>query len=45
MRYILRVMALLEACDVISNGRHLGRHLEFTHELEIRSKPRETEKW
>ena len=45
MRYILRVMALLEACDVTSNGRHLGRHLEFYQELEIRSKPRETEKW
>ena len=45
MRYILRVMALLEARDVISNGRHLVRHLEFYQELEIRSKPRETEKW
>ena len=24
MRYILWVMALLEACDVTNNGRHLG---------------------
>ena len=30
------VVALLEACDVTNNGRHLGRHLE----LEIRLKPR-----
>ena len=37
MKYILWVVALLEACDVTSNGRHLGRHLE----LEIRLKPRE----
>ena len=29
MRYILWVMALLEACDVTNNGRHLGRHLGF----------------
>ena len=29
MRYILWVMALMEACDVTSNGRHLGRHLGF----------------
>ena len=33
--------ALLEACDVTSNGRHLGRHLGFYQELEIRFKPRE----
>ena len=26
MRYILWVVALLEACDVTNNGRHLGRH-------------------
>ena len=32
MRYILWVVALLEACDVTNNGRHL--------ELEIRLKPR-----
>ena len=29
MRYILWVVALLEACDVTNNGRHLGRHLGF----------------
>ena len=38
MRYILRVVALLEACDVTRNGRYLGFHHE---ELEIRLKPRE----
>ena len=37
MRYILWVVALLEACDVTNNGRHL----EFYQELEIRLKPRE----
>ena len=37
MKYILWVVALLEACDVTSNGRHLG----FYQELEIRLKPRE----
>ena len=37
MRYILGVVALLEACDVINNGRHLG----FYQEVEIRLKPRE----
>ena len=31
-RYILWVVALLEACDVNNNGRHLG----FYQELEIR---------
>ena len=41
MRYILWAMALLEACDVTSNGRHLGCHLGFYQELEIRLKPRE----
>ena len=41
MRYILWVVALLEACDVINNGRHLGRHLGFYQEVEIRLKPRE----
>ena len=35
MRYILWVVALLEACDVTNNGRHLGRHLGFYQELEI----------
>ena len=32
MKYILWVVALLEACDITSNGRHLG----FYQELEIR---------
>ena len=41
MRYILWVVALLEACDVTNNGRHLGRHLGFYQELENRLKPRE----
>ena len=36
-RYILWVVALLEACDV-TNG---DRHLVFYQELEIRLKPRE----
>ena len=31
MRYILRVVALLEVCDVTKHGRHLG-----LQELEIR---------
>ena len=39
MRYILWVVALLEACDVTNNGRHLGRHFGVYQELEIRSKP------
>ena len=29
MRYILWVVALLEACDVINNDPYLGRHLLF----------------
>ena len=41
MRYILWVVALLEACDVTNNGGHLGRHLGFYLELEIKLKPRE----
>ena len=36
VRYSLWVVALPEACDVTSNGRHLGCHLGFYHELEIR---------
>ena len=36
MRYSLLVVALLEACDVTKNGRHLG----FCQELEITLKPR-----
>ena len=36
MRYILWVVALLEACDVIKYGRHLGRHFGFYQELGIR---------
>ena len=42
MRYILWVVTLLEACDVTNNGSHLGRHLGFNQELEIRLKPQET---
>ena len=41
LRYILWVVALLGTCDVTNNGRHLGRHLGFYQELEIRLKPRE----
>ena len=37
MRYILWVVALLGACDVTNNGRHLGSD----QELENRLKPRE----
>ena len=37
MRYIFWVVALLEACDVTNNGRHLG----FYQGLDIRLKPRE----
>ena len=36
MRYVLWVVALLEACDVTNNGRHLSRHLGFYQEVEIR---------
>ena len=35
------MVALLEACDVTNNGRHLDHHLGFHKELEIRLKPRE----
>ena len=41
IRYILWVVALLEACDVTNSGRHLSYHLGFCQELEIRLKPRE----
>ena len=41
MRYILWVVALLEACDVTDSGRHLGCPLGFYQELEIRLKPRQ----
>ena len=41
MRCILGVLALLEAYDVTKNGCHLGRHLGFYQELEIRLKLRE----
>ena len=37
MRYILWVVAMLEACDITNNGRHLG----FYQDLEIRLKLRE----
>ena len=39
MRYILWVVALMEACDVTNNGCHLGRYLGFYQEVEIRLKP------
>ena len=35
MRYILWVLAPLEACDVTKHGRHLGRHLGFHQDLKI----------
>ena len=38
MRYILWVVELLEVCDVTKYGRHLGLHLGFYQELEIRKK-------
>ena len=41
MSNIFWVVALLEVCDVTNNNRHLGRHLEFYQELEIRLKPLE----
>ena len=34
-RYILWVVALLEACDVTKHGCHPGRHLGFHQELKI----------
>ena len=37
MRYTLWVVALLDACDVTNNGRHLG----FYQELEVGLKLRE----
>ena len=39
MRYILWVVALLEACDGTNNDRHFGRHFGFYQELEISLKP------
>ena len=41
VRYILWMVALLEACDVTNNGRILCRYLGFYEELEIRLKQRE----
>ena len=41
IRFILWVVALREACDVSKHGRHLGRHLEFHQELEIKLKRQE----
>ena len=41
MRYILWVVALLEAYDVTNNDRDLWRHLGFYQQLEIRLKPQE----
>ena len=40
MKYILWVVALLEACDVTKNDRPFGRHFRFYQELEIRLKQR-----
>ena len=36
LRYILWVVSLLEARDSTNNDGHLGRHLRFYKELEIR---------
>ena len=38
---ILWVVVVLEACSVTNSDRHLGRHLGFYQELEIKLKPRE----
>ena len=38
MRYILWVVAMLEACDITNNGRQLG----FYQELKIRLKLQKT---
>jgi len=35
MKSILWVGVLLGACDVIQDGGHIGRHLEFYQKLEI----------
>ena len=35
MRYILWVVALLEACDITNNGRHLARYLGFLPRIRI----------
>ena len=40
MRYILWLVALLGACDVTNNGRHLGRLIAFYQGLEIKSNAR-----
>ena len=40
MRYTLWVVALLGACDVTNNGRHLGRLVGFYQGLEIKSNAR-----
>lgn len=36
LRYISWVVSLLRACKITNNGRHLGCHLRFYQELEIR---------
>ena len=41
MRYVLWVVALLNAFDVANNDQHLGRQLGFYHELEIMFKLQE----
>ena len=35
------MLVLWEVCDVTNNGHHVGRHLGFYQELEIRLKPQE----
>ena len=35
------MVVLWEVCDITNNGRHVGRHLGFYQELEIRLKPQE----
>ena len=39
MRYISWLVALLESCDVTKHGRHLGCHLGFYQELEVKQAP------
>ena len=38
MKYILWLVVQLKACDVTNNNCHLGHHLGFYQELEIRFK-------
>ena len=43
IRYILWVAAPLGACDVIQDGRHIGRHLGFYRKLEIAKRRKKLE--